>query len=134
MKPERKIATFNVQRILEGHPPRTNVNVAAVDGEYTIRIARVTGTFPAHHHDGDEAWYIQSGGLRIDSDLGTVELHAGEGALVPAGAIHSPTCLQEGTTVVVFHRKGFATIPVDAAALDASGYREFDGVPIEGAL
>jgi mannose-6-phosphate isomerase-like protein (cupin superfamily) len=129
----RTLDKYSVQGILEGHPPRTNFNVAAIDGEYTIRIATVEGTFPPHHHDGDEAWYIQSGGLRIDSELGAVELRSGEGTVVPAGTRHSPTCLEEGTTVVIVHRKNFATIPVDETEFAESGYREYDGVAIEGA-
>lgn len=111
-KPEVK----NIESILEGHPPRTNFNVIRLDDRYNVRIARVTGRFPWHRHlNGDEGWLIWEGGLRIDFEDGdSITLRRGDCATVPNGVRHSPVCLEEGTTVVVFNVKDFQHEFVDA--------------------
>jgi mannose-6-phosphate isomerase-like protein (cupin superfamily) len=122
------LAKYNVAEVLSGHPSRTNFNVAFIDDRYAVRIAQIEGTFPEHHHDGDESWYVQTGRLRIDSELGSIELRAGEGSVIPAGIRHSPTCLEPGTLVVIVNGKNFTTIPVSSSELAGSGYSEQDAV------
>jgi len=122
-----KLTKFNVEELLAGAEPRRNFNVAYVDGAYAMRIAKVRGQFPRHHHpEGDEGWFIYKGRLRIESELGTVELGPGEGTLVPAGVRHSPTCLEEGTLVLVINRRDFEMVPDDPDALAGSGFSEED--------
>ncbi len=124
---------FNVEELLGPHPPRTNFNVASVDGAYVIRIAKIRDTFPAHHHpNGDEAWFVYKGRVRIDSDTGSVELTTGEGTVVSRGLRHSPTCLEQGTLVLVMHTRGLRTVALSEAELAASGYTETDLYSTEG--
>lgn len=124
---------FNVEELLGRHPPRTNFNVASVDSAYVIRIAKIRDTFPAHHHpNGDEAWFVYKGRVRIDSDTGSVELTTGEGTVVPRGLRHSPTCLEQGTLVLVMHTRGLRTVALSEAEHAASGYTETDLYSTEG--
>lgn len=119
------LPSFDIERLLAPHAPRTNLYVAHLDGRYGVRTAMITGTFPAHRHpNGDEGWFVYRGRMRIDSEIGTAELGPGEGTVVPAGTRHSPTALEPGTIVLVFNDRDLQTIPDDAAALAASGYTE----------
>jgi mannose-6-phosphate isomerase-like protein (cupin superfamily) len=120
-----QLRSFDIEELLAPHPPRTNLYVANLDGRYGIRTAKITGTFPMHHHpNGDEGWFVYRGRMRIDSEIGMTELGPGEGTVVPGGTRHSPTALEPGTIVLVFNERGLETIPDDAAALAASGYSE----------
>lgn len=120
-----QLPSFDIERLLAPHPPRTNLYVANLDGRYGVRTAMITGTFPAHRHpNGDEGWFVYRGRVRIDSEIGIAELGPGEGTVVPAGTRHSPTALEPGTIVLVFNDRDLRTIPDDAAALAASGYTE----------
>ena len=125
--PSATIRKFSVEEMLAPHPPRTNFNVAYVDGLYAMRTARIEGTFPRHYHpNGDEGWFVYRGRMRIDSDIGAVELGPGEGTLIPRGVKHSPTCLEEGTLVLIINVRDFAVEPDDPSALAASGFSETD--------
>jgi len=127
MSTARRLAKFNVEQLLAPHPPRTNLYVANLDGRFGLRIAQIRDTFPAHRHpNGDEGWFIYRGRLRIDSEIGSVELSQGEGVVLPRGVRHSPTCLEDGTIVLVMNARDLATVPDDAGALTASGYTEVD--------
>jgi mannose-6-phosphate isomerase-like protein (cupin superfamily) len=118
---------FSIEELVAPHAARTNFNVAVVDGRYAMRIARIEGPFPRHFHpNGDEGWFVYRGRMRIDSELGAVELGPGEGTLIPQGVKHSPTALEEGTLVLVINVRGFAMVPDDPRELAASGYREID--------
>jgi mannose-6-phosphate isomerase-like protein (cupin superfamily) len=123
----RSLPVFDIERLLAPVPPRTNIYVANIDGRFGVRTATIADTFPAHRHpDGDEGWFVYRGGVRIDSELGSAELRAGQGTVVPAGTRHSPTALEPGTIVLVFNRRDFQTIAEDAAALAAAGYSEHE--------
>lgn len=99
----------NIEELLEGHPPRTNFNVIRLDDRYNVRVARVTGRFPWHRHlNGDEGWLIWKGRLQIDMEDGSsIELGPGDCATIPKDLRHSPICLEDDTTVVVFNVKDF---------------------------
>ena len=41
-----QLPSFDIERLLAPHAPRTNLYVANLDGRYGVRIARIGGTFP----------------------------------------------------------------------------------------
>jgi quercetin dioxygenase-like cupin family protein len=100
---------FNVPRLLNDHPARTNFNVFRLDDRYNLRVAKVTGRFPWHRHpNGDEGWLVLQGSMRIDvQDRPSIVLRALEGTMIPRGTVHSPLALEEETLVAVFNIAGF---------------------------
>ncbi|HWE89330.1 MAG TPA: cupin domain-containing protein [Pseudonocardiaceae bacterium] len=56
-----------------------------------VRIARLEGEFPWHHHDEDELFLCWDGTFRIEmAGREPVTLSAGELFVVPAGTEHRP--------------------------------------------
>jgi mannose-6-phosphate isomerase-like protein (cupin superfamily) len=56
-----------------------------------LRVARLEGEFPWHHHDEDELFLCWDGSFRIELEGGThVTLAAGDLFVVPAGTEHRP--------------------------------------------
>jgi mannose-6-phosphate isomerase-like protein (cupin superfamily) len=75
--------------------------VAALNGQ-EIKLVKVQGTFPWHHHDGeDEFFLVWKGRFRIEFRDRTVELGPGEGLVVPRGVEHR-TAADEEAEVLVF--------------------------------
>jgi hypothetical protein len=96
---------FNILEMLGSLPPRTNINAIHIDRDYAVRIARIAGRFPWHHHpNGDEGWFVYQGAVSIETSSGAIELSAGEGTVIPCGLEHSPVAQVEGTTVIIFNR------------------------------
>ncbi len=64
--------------------------------DYQFKLVRVQGDFVWHSHaDTDEAFVVIDGVLRIDLKDRSIELRAGEMAVIPKGLEHKPYAASE---------------------------------------
>jgi mannose-6-phosphate isomerase-like protein (cupin superfamily) len=69
--------------------------VGEVDDAY-IKVAKVQGSLTWHSHENeDELFLVLKGKLRIEMEIGAVELNEGEMFIVPKGVRHNPVAEQE---------------------------------------
>lgn len=74
--------------------------VAALNGQ-EVKIVKVQGTFPWHHHDNeDEFFLVCKGRFRIEFRDRVVELGPGEGLMVPRGTEHRTAADQEAEIIL----------------------------------
>jgi mannose-6-phosphate isomerase-like protein (cupin superfamily) len=79
--------------------------VAAVNGQ-ELKIIKVKGEFPWHHHEKeDELFLVWKGTFRVEFRDHVVSIGPGECVVVPRGAEHR-TCADEEAEIVCFEPKG----------------------------
>ncbi len=67
-----------------------------------IKIARLKGEFESHHHDlEDEMFLVLEGSISIELKDGTINLSAGEMAVIPRGTEHKPVAREEALVMFV---------------------------------
>lgn len=102
--------------------------LAQVNDQY-LKVARIQGEFPWHHHEhDDELFLVLKGALTIGravDDGGPVTLHPGEVFVVPRGVRHNTSAAQETwialiETVSTQHTGGEAT-PVTRSIAEQLG-------------
>lgn len=70
-----------------------------------LKVAKVLGTFGWHcHDDEDELFLILGGRLRIELEVGAIELGEGELFVVPKGVRHNPVADAE-CLILLIERK-----------------------------
>src|SRR6058998_1233261 len=85
-----------------GHCTQTLCQV----NDSVVRIGVVEGEYHWHKHDDDdEFFYVADGCLLIDLEGRTVELHPGQGMVVPKGVMHR-TRAPRRTVILMVENKG----------------------------
>ena len=70
--------------------------------ESVVRLGVVQGEYHWHKHDNeDEFFYVVSGHFLIDMEDQTVDLHPGQGFVVPKGAMHRPRAPEKTVILMV---------------------------------
>ncbi len=79
--------------------------IAALNGQ-EIKIVKVKGEFPWHHHSAeDEFFMVWKGTFRVEFRDHIVEMNPGECVLVPRGVEHR-TCADDEAEVLCFEPAG----------------------------
>lgn len=75
--------------------------VAALNGQ-EVKIVKVQGTFPWHHHEAeDEFFMVWKGRFRVEFRDRVVELGPGDGVVVPRGVEHR-TAADDEAEILLF--------------------------------
>jgi mannose-6-phosphate isomerase-like protein (cupin superfamily) len=75
--------------------------VAELNGQ-EVKLVKVLGTFPWHHHDDvDELFLVWRGRFRVEFRDRTVELGPGEFIVVPRGVEHRTAADEEAEVILL---------------------------------
>ena len=75
--------------------------IGEVDDAY-VKVAKVQGSLAWHSHEHeDELFYILKGRLRMELEVGAVELREGDMFIVPKGTRHNPVAEEECHVLLV---------------------------------
>jgi mannose-6-phosphate isomerase-like protein (cupin superfamily) len=79
--------------------------IAAVNGQ-EVKIVKVRGEFPWHHHDdADEFFMVWKGRFRVEFRDRMVEMGPGGCVVVPRGTKHR-TCADDEAEIILFEPAG----------------------------
>lgn len=88
--------TINLLEKIERIDAPWQPRVIAEMNDYQFKVVKLDGDFVWHRHaDTDETFIVLQGELRIDFRDGSIELRAGEMAVVPKGMEHKPYAARE---------------------------------------
>ena len=83
--------TVSIPGLIAGLPGPWQPQDAMAVNDAMVRVARLEGEFPWHHHDEDELFLCWDGTFRIEmADHNPVVLGPGDLFVVPAGVEHRP--------------------------------------------
>jgi mannose-6-phosphate isomerase-like protein (cupin superfamily) len=95
-------ARINFQQKLGLFSEPWSPKVIAEMNDYQFKLVKLRGDFVWHRHaDTDETFIVIEGDLRIDFRDGTIELSAGEMAVVPKGVEHKPFAASEVKVLLI---------------------------------
>ena len=79
--------------------------IAALNGQ-EVKVVKVKGEFPWHHHDDvDEFFFVWRGVFRVEFRDHIVSMGPGECVVVPRGIEHR-TCADEEAEILIFEPTG----------------------------
>ena len=68
--------------------------IAELNGQ-ELKLAKIQGEYPWHHHDVDEMFFAWRGSFRLEFRDHSVEMRPGQLIVVPAGVEHRPVADEE---------------------------------------
>ncbi|MEX1167039.1 MAG: cupin domain-containing protein [Hydrogenophaga sp.] len=84
---------------IDGH---WDQRVIAEMNDYQFKVAKIEGEFVWHQHaETDETFIVLEGELRIDFRDGSIQLRAGQMAVVPKGVEHKPFAATEAKILLI---------------------------------
>lgn len=99
---ENTTATVSVPDVIAALPGPFQQRELAVVNDTVVRVARLDGEFPWHHHDEDELFLCWDGSFRIElEDRPSAVLRAGELFVVPKGVRHRPVADRPAHVVLI---------------------------------
>lgn len=101
----RHRAAVSVPEAIAALPgPFQQHNLAMVNDTTVVRLARLEGEFPWHHHDEDELFLCWDGGFEIQLEgRDPVVLNPGELFVVPKGMRHRPVAEKIAHILLIEH-------------------------------
>ena len=96
------VQSFNIDEKFQSFSEQWRPKVIAALNGQEVKVAKVQGIFPWHHHDDeDEFFLVWQGRFRVEFRDRVVELGPGEGVVVPRGVEHR-TAADEEALILIF--------------------------------